>query len=233
MMLVVAALGSSDCERLRSGWLAQPANAVSSLGYIAVGLWLLWRCRRPGVHRGALVAGGLALVGVGVGSVAYHGPQPGWARLAHDGSIVWLGLVIVAHNIWLLTRDSLRRAAAYAFPCVVALPLLAVTGQVALLTPVVVAAVIVGAALAHPKATTELAVTAWRASAGWMVLALAAYAAGRTGSSLCHPATVWQPHAAWHLLSAMSLGFAVLGCSARSHDRVHPRWSVGNTPRRW
>jgi hypothetical protein len=217
MVHVVAALGGSDCERLRSGWLAQPANAVSSLGYVVVGVWLLWRCRRSGVDRAPLAAGALAMVGVGVGSVAYHGPQPGWAHVAHDGSVVCLALVIIGHSIWLLARDSVRRAVAYGFPCVVTAPLVAVTGRAALLSPLLLGGAVVGAALTHPKATTEAAVAAWRTSAGWMALALAAYAAGRTGSSLCHPGALWQPHAAWHVLSAVGLGFAVLGCSARSH----------------
>lgn len=169
MVDMVVALASSDCERLRSGWLAQPANAVSALAYVAVGVWLLWRSRRPGVHRGALIAAGAAMVGVGVGSIAYHGPQPGWAPLAHDGSVVWLALVII------------------------------------------------GVALTHPRATTEVAVAAWRAAAGWMALALTAYVAGRTGSSFCQSTALWQAHAAWHVLSAVGLGFVVLGCSGRSH----------------
>ncbi|MCA1845327.1 MAG: ceramidase [Actinobacteria bacterium] len=66
-------MGGSDCEQIGSGWLAQPVNALSSLVYVAVGVWLLWRSRAPGVRRGPLVAGGAALLAVGVGGVAFHG----------------------------------------------------------------------------------------------------------------------------------------------------------------
>jgi hypothetical protein len=181
MVDMAVALAGSDCERLRSGWLAQPANAVSALAYVAVGVWLLWRSRRAGVRRGPLLAGAVAMVGVGVGSFAYHGPQPGWAPLAHDGSVVWLALVTI------------------------------------------------GTLLSHPRATTEMAKAAWRAAAGWTALTLAAYLAGRTGSSLCQPAALWQPHAAWHVLSAVGLGFVVMGCSARFNQgcsEVVPEQSV-------
>jgi len=177
MVDIALALGGSDCERLRSGWLAQPANAVTSLVYVAVGLGLLWRSGRPAVRRGAVRAGALGLVAVGVGSIAYHGPQPGWAVLAHDGSIVGLALVI-AGNIWVLSRSSVPAGPVYA---------------------------------------------AGRASAAWMAPALVAYVAGRSGSSLCRPASLLQPHAAWHVLSAVGLGLAVVASAVSSGgDRARP-----------
>jgi hypothetical protein len=176
MVEMVAALGGADCERIRSGWLAQPANALSSLTYLAVGVWLLWRSRASEVRRGVLLASGVAMVAVGVGSFAYHGPQPGWAHPAHDASIVALALVLVVDHVRLLARASRRRAA--------------------------------GAAAAGVMA-------AWRPAAPWVVLALVAYWAGRTGSVLCSPPALWQPHAAWHALSALGLGLAVAGRASR------------------
>jgi hypothetical protein len=160
---VVAMLGGSDCERLRAGWLAQPANAVSSLAYVAVGGWLLWRGRRPGLDRAAVLTGGAGLVAAGLGSVAYHGPQPGWAHTAHDGSIVTLALVIAGQNIRVIARAG----------------------------PAALAAV-------------------WTGAAPWLAVGLAAYVAGRTGSPLCRPDSLWQPHAVWHGLSAIGVGAAVI-----------------------
>ena len=87
---MVAALGGADCERIRSGWLAQPANAISSLIFVAVGVWLLGRGR---------VVPGVAMAAVGVSSFAYHGPQPGWAHLAHNASIVVVAIVVLASAI--------------------------------------------------------------------------------------------------------------------------------------
>ena len=78
----VLALGGSDCEALHAGWLGQPVNAVSSLAYVAAGVWVL----RRGGPAGPAAALGL----VGVGSVLYHGPMPPGAGFVHDASIVAL-----------------------------------------------------------------------------------------------------------------------------------------------
>jgi hypothetical protein len=108
---VVVALAASDCERLRSGFLAQPANALSSLAYVAVGVWLLWESREPGRARFAPVASGIGLIGAGVGSFAYHGPQPAWSHLVHDSAVAGLVVVVSGQSIWLLVRRATRPAA--------------------------------------------------------------------------------------------------------------------------
>jgi hypothetical protein len=82
----VLALGASDCEMLRDGWLGQPVNTLSSVAYLLAGGYVL---RRGGPRLPAL-----ALAAVGVGSVLYHGPMTPGATLAHDGSIVVLAATI-------------------------------------------------------------------------------------------------------------------------------------------
>jgi fucose 4-O-acetylase-like acetyltransferase len=52
--------------------------------------------------------------------------------------------------------------------------------------------------------------SAWVAPAGVFALGLAAYAAGRSGSPLCRPDSLWQYHGAWHVLSAAAAGWAAL-----------------------
>lgn len=106
MVDVVLALAESDCERLRPGWLAQPANALSSLAFVAVGVWLLGRYRRGGGP--AVLVAALAMVGVGVGSFAYHGPQPGWAGPTHDMSVVALAVAVGGQTVWFLARGATR-----------------------------------------------------------------------------------------------------------------------------
>jgi hypothetical protein len=81
-----ASFGHSDCERIVGGALAQPVLAVTSLAYVAVGVAVL--CWAGRVRAPLAGAAGVALVAVGVGSFAYHGPQPSWAELAHDWPIV-------------------------------------------------------------------------------------------------------------------------------------------------
>ena len=78
-----ASFGHSDCERIVGAALAQPVLAVTSLAYVAAGVAVLsWAVR---VRAPLAGAAGVALVAVGAGSFAYHGPQPSWAELAHDG----------------------------------------------------------------------------------------------------------------------------------------------------
>jgi hypothetical protein len=83
-------LGGSDCEALRDGWLGQPMNSLSSLAYVAAGIY---------VARTEQAAFGVSLIALGAGSVLYHGPMPSGAGLAHDGSIV-LFLVLMARFAW-------------------------------------------------------------------------------------------------------------------------------------
>lgn len=170
MLDVFVAMAESDCEQLRSGWLAQPANALSSAAFAVVGCWVLLRSRAAGPRRAFLFVGGLTMIATSVGSVAYHGPQPGWAHAVHDGSTATLVALITGATLWHLVAASRR----------------------------------------------PLALRAWRAGAPWAALAFAAYFAGRTGSAWCTPASIWQPHAAWHLLGAIGLGAAARLVSGRA-----------------
>lgn len=152
-----AGFGHSDCERIVGGALAQPVLAVTSLAYVAVGVAVLYWAVR--VRTPLAAAAGLALAAVGVGSFAFHGPQPSWAGLAHDVPIIAVGVVYAAG----LARSGRR----------------------------------------HEW-------SAWVAPAGIFALGLAAYAAGRSGSPLCRPDSLWQYHGAWHILSAAAAGWAAL-----------------------
>jgi hypothetical protein len=149
-----ASFGHSDCERIVGAALAQPVLAITSLAYVVAGLAVLcWAIRVRALLAGAAA---VALVAVGAGSFAYHGPQPSWAELAHDWPIVVVALVYAAG----LARSGRRHR------------------------------------------------SVWIAAAGVFALGLAAYAAGRTGSPLCRPDSLWQYHGAWHVLSAAAAAWA-------------------------
>jgi len=155
VMTAPASFGHSDCERAVVGALAQPVLAVTSLAYVAAGLAVLsWAARTRAPLAGAA---GVALVAVGAGSFAFHGPQPSWAKLAHDWPIVAAAAVYAVG----LARSGRRRRW-----------------------------------------------SAWAKPAGVFALGLAAYAAGRSGSPLCRPDSLWQYHGAWHVLSAAAAGWA-------------------------
>jgi hypothetical protein len=150
-----ASFGHTDCERIVGGALAQPVLAVTSLAYVVVGMAVLfWAVRVRGSLAGIA---GATLVAVGAGSFAYHGPQPSWAGLIHDGPIVVVGMVYAAGLVLSARRQKW---------------------------------------------------SAWMAPLGVFVVALAAYAAGRTGSPLCRPDSLFQYHAAWHVLTAAAAGMA-------------------------
>jgi hypothetical protein len=77
-------LGGADCEAVRGGLIAQPAAAVTSLALVAAGGWLLRRRPHDQPGRSLATAYATLVVTAGLGSVAYHGPQPAGAQLLHD-----------------------------------------------------------------------------------------------------------------------------------------------------
>jgi len=143
----IGALGGSDCELLRSGWLAQPANTISAAAFVVVAARLAWLTRRPGFHRPALAAAAAALAAVGVGSIAYHGPGPGWAHAAHDGSIAALAVVETVLVVAARAQGRVTQAARTAWK------------QAAVLMAVAGAAFVsgrTGAWLCHPSSPLQL-----------------------------------------------------------------------------
>ena len=83
-------LGASDCERVTTGLLAQPTNALTSLGFAVAGGWLLARALRRPERRVEPIVFGASVVATGIGSLLYHGPQPPYADTAHDLSILFV-----------------------------------------------------------------------------------------------------------------------------------------------
>ena len=107
-----AALGRSDCEQIRDRALRQPVNAITSVSYLAAGASVAAQAMRAAsVHRVALSLYAASLTTVGVGSIAYHGPQPPWATRFHDGSIVasLAAAVLVVSTAPRTTPGPLRR----------------------------------------------------------------------------------------------------------------------------
>jgi predicted membrane channel-forming protein YqfA (hemolysin III family) len=157
----------ADCERVVDAALAQPVLAITSLAYAVAGLAVLWWAVR--VRAVLAGAAGVVLLAVGVGSFAFHGPQPPWAGPAHDWPIIALAVVYV-----------------------------------------------VGLAL-----TVRRRPRMWLAAAGILAMALIAYAAGRSGSPLCRPESLWQYHGAWHVLTAAAAAWAALALgSFRAHAGI-------------
>lgn len=200
----VLGLAEGDCEAAVGGLLGQPANTISSLAFVAAGLWLLSRSHHDGGWRWGTL--GWAAVAAGIGSVAYHGPMPPSGQFLHDIGLVSMPLTVGAIEVGVRRRG--------------------VPSMLAVLLPglVVVAAIL----LAAPAATNPLTVAAavwagggvlmaWLRAARpirglrWRPLLLLGVATGvgatlrflgRTDAPLCDPTSILQAHAGWHVLAA-------------------------------
>jgi hypothetical protein len=82
-----------DCERVRPGWIGQPANTVSSLAFVAAAVPLARHGRR-GNRAWRWVAASSVLEGLG--SVGYHGPGGRVAKAVHDAGLVALAVTLPA-----------------------------------------------------------------------------------------------------------------------------------------
>ena len=186
-------VAASDCEHCRPGIVTQPANTVSSLAYVAAGADLL---RRPDPDRPVA----WAVIAVGLGSVAYHGPGTAAGRWAHDASLIaMLGLLALTDVTVADGRPMPDAAVAgvVAGAAVAALPRTSDAAQGA-----------VGALAVLAEARRHITRGSLREAAVSLPLltaGLSLHILGRTGERWCRPDALLQPHAAWHVLSAAAL----------------------------
>jgi hypothetical protein len=95
--------------------------------------------------------------------------------------------------------------------------------------PIIALGVVYTAALAR---TARRQRRVWMTAAGIFTIALIAYAAGRSGSPLCRPDSLWQYHGAWHVLSAAAAGWAALAMGIVSRAHPHSRTAIRSRSRR-
>lgn len=215
-LVVFDRIGESDCETIGQGVLAQPANTISSAAYVVAGLWLVSQAIRDrAIEKMTLLLYGLTLMWVGVGSIAFHGPQPGWARLMHDLSIAAAIVLIASRGIGTLRRwpEAAVIAVAAATTLIVGVVMtLSPEVGIALTAIVGLVAVAVEFVLFRKEQQRSLAkpIVRWlMAMGGLLVIAGAINVLGRTDGPLCDPDSILQGHALWHLLTAAA--FALYG----------------------
>jgi hypothetical protein len=200
-------LASSDCEALREGWITQPANTISSLAYVGVGVGLVHEARhRPPDQRRAACTAAVALAAVGLGSVAYHGPGGVLGRRLHDASIVAATGFLALGDLQRVRRrprPGPRELAALAGLALgstgprTSAPAQAMAGGLAVVAD--------GAAWWTDPTGSRARRLRTGATALWL-LGGTAQGTGRTGGPACRPDGRLQVHAGWHLLSALALG---------------------------
>lgn len=195
-------LGASDCEHIRDGVLAQPANALSAAWLTVAGGWIAYRFQH---HTHANLVGAV-VASAGIGSVAYHGPGGRLSAWGHDATIAAMLAVICLEDIREVRPDLARAATAVYGGAVSAVgALLAVRPDLIRM----VSALASGAALVAEISARRLARNdtqrAHRSAEALMAAALAAYVTGRTGAPTCRPHSWIQPHGLWHTLSGAAM----------------------------
>jgi len=221
-------VGGSDCERIGQGLLSQPANTLSSLAYVLAGVLLLGRALagRAGTRIESAVYG-VTVIGIGVGSAAFHGPMPAWGRFAHDLSIAAVLAFFIGYDV-ALARGASANAGLAVFG--------GLTGACAMLLAASPAAgnaldgvLIAGAVVAEIGASRSAAGRAtadgrpWIVIIGVVTIGALLNALGRTDAPLCEPETPVQLHAVWHVLTAFVLwlyGTAVLGPREQARPKI-------------
>jgi len=208
---VLRELGETDCETLGNGWLAQPVNALSSLAYSLIGIVIVLSVLRSDRPRGDPIVYAGCLVAVGLGSVAFHGPQLSGSQLMHDLPILLTVLFMINHDLDILPPRAGQELAKFAGLALAAV-LLAVTIPVVVapLSIVVAGAVVVAEIVIYRRRLRPIAAPhrrrGWVAIAAFAVVGGASWVLGRSNSPLCEPDAWYQLHGLWHMLSAVVFG---------------------------
>ncbi len=228
--LALARIGESDCEELGDGFLVQPINALSSFAYVAVGIAVAVVASRRVDRPLPSYVYAISLAAIGLGSVAFHGPQPAGSRLMHDLPILITALFILCHDLGLFVpRFPVLPVFAGGAVAAAALTLVSPDAGIVATGAVLVA---VGAAeiLIHRRGLRSdgesgQPVLTW-VIAGVALLAGASWLLGRTDGPLCDPDGLVQFHGVWHVVSSLIFGlwwWLAIGSQAPSEaDRRQP-----------
>jgi hypothetical protein len=201
------------CEAPRTGeLLLQPANSWSSFGFVIVGAWImLGAASRPdSAFRGLPVLWfGLTAIIIGVGSAMLHATLTLWGQFADVLGMYLLGAFTL---VW-----AIKRWRGLGARSAVLLYVLVAGGLVAslwlwpetrrwLFAVLLVLAVGIEWWLARPMrdgVRGELLLLGLAAN----LLAFAIWILDQT-RTVCAPESLWQGHAAWHLLGAVAVAFS-------------------------
>ena len=207
--LVLGRIGESDCEELGDGVLVQPINALSSFAYVAVGIAIVAARRIDRPLPSYVYAASVAAIGLG--SVAFHGPQPAGSRPMHDLPILITAVFILCHDLGLLVPrfPPALRVFAGGAATAATLTLVSVDAGVAA-TGLVLVAVGVAEIMIHRRGLRTRA-DGDGSTITWFIVAVALLAGaswllGRTDGPACDPDGLLQFHGVWHVVSALVFG---------------------------
>lgn len=210
------------CERLGPGLTAEPLNALSNLGFVLAGLWLLRRALVRGEPASLKVLPALIVL-IGLGSAAFHTFAVKWAEV--------LDVLFIALFIYWFVACYARHA--WRLPWWLALPCMALFHGFGLLLTWPFEAGAFNGSVSYFPALAGLAVFGllsakrhgWRpalwffAAAGVFMISLGLRS---SDLALC-PGWPHGTHWAWHLLNALTLSLATIGVS-QSPGVPRNRW---------
>ncbi|NHA66676.1 ceramidase domain-containing protein [Phycicoccus flavus] len=215
--------GDGFCEAVHPGWVRQPANTWSNLGFVLAGLAVAVRASRParlghtlGRHPALATAFAVLVVLLGPGSMAMHATQSEVGGHLDLLSMFLLSGFAVAHAVMRVTR---RGPGTLAVGFVLAVgagmavyltggrvPLLGHVGNAVfavelwLAIGLEVLLVVRGRRPGEPRQDTAFGL----ASVGVLALAFAIWTTGKGGHPWCDPSALLQQHAVWHVLDALA-----------------------------
>jgi hypothetical protein len=184
---------AADCELIGAGFLGQPINALTTLGFVVAGIIVIGSSRDVRWI-------GIGLIATGIGSFLFHGPMPPGDEWAHDATLAWLVTMVAA---WGTRWEGSSR-----------LPSLLVIGAVVAVVPVIADPLAVALTLLALFSILRFD----RSPATLAPLLLLGVVAvlgrlGATGGPLCVPESLFQPHGVWHLGAASAVVWWALGAA--------------------
>lgn len=201
------------CERFVPGLFAEPLNAVSNLGFVFVGMWLVSNLPRLTAPRPTplhlnLLAGLIVLIGICSG--AFHVFATRWAQALDVASIalfIYTFVICFAHDVLDVRWPFAWMAAPafWGFGVIVSGPFdpAAFNGSVTYF-PALFGIALMGLGLAMNRRPGS---THFGAATAIFLLSISLRSADL---ALC-PGWVWGTHWAWHLLNAAMLLLVCLG----------------------
>ena len=233
--------GDGFCEAARAGWIRQPANTWSNLGFVAAGLAVAVHAGHRlrlgltmGAHPGLATAFAVLVVLLGPGSMAMHATQSDLG-----GHLDLLSMFLVSgFALGYAVMRALRRgpglfAVVFALAVLAGMavhlrggtvPLLGHAGNAAFALQLWVA---IGIEIALGRRLSARQDVWWAAAAVLtLATAFAIWTTGMRGHAWCRPETLLQQHGAWHLLCALSAYLLFRHYTAeRPREREHAAYA--------
>jgi len=195
------------CDPYATGFLREPANAISSAAFVLAGAGILI-ASQPGVagsgelvsHRRTVFA--LLVASVGVGSFIQHGPHPEWQAYAHDLPLAAVLVFVATDAAADLTGRELSNRW-WLVPSATLVPVVALGATASTIAQAVLAAAAIGGNLLRAARRPVLR----RVLISALVIAAAGVTIGSPSdpTSLCRADGLLPRHAIWHVLAAAAL----------------------------